>query len=450
MLIYRGTLDWYTYAPKEAFTLIIPTFLQIDEPILAYWEWAVNSDGAVHAPHEGVGVINSVTVTDSETKFGFMYDQYYKFDAQLVGTDRAKLDVTMRNPDGVKSSTMTLQLSYTANLEGLPQGIGCSVYVGKLTWAGYADNEMITIVVPKSFEKGAAICAYWQWTKDSKGNKQSRDQIGIVDNVTGSDELTIQLFQSDYYKFTGTVLEDKSSMSLTMSNSFGFQSPTITLHLSYSNFSKSRPKRLIFSTKSTFRNNKTEALICSLRDSGANIDAKNIALGVFGLVVASAGFITLFPAVGLGISAAITITGFVFASGALADAAQPSRDPDTAMLMPNRAITREATKYMWPETSNNDVTITKFAIENGSTLVIYTYTKTNLGGGETTLSSILPEIVWKKFLTITLASSAPQKFEACALVRIVGFTPVSSGSSETFLGRPQAGRFHVLRQERLP
>ena len=444
MLIYRGKLDWFHYAPNEAFTLIILTSVQVDEPILAYWQWAVNANGDVQAPVKAFGLINSLTLTDSETNFGFMHDQYYKFDAKLVGTGGEKLEVTMRNPSGAKSNLMTLQLSYKIR-EGLPKSIGCSVYIGKLNWLKYADNEMITIVVPNSLQKGAPICAYWQWTQDSKGRKKSNcDMFGTIDDI--SDGVTIQFFQGQYYKFSGTVAEDKGSMSLTMTNPSDYRS-TIALHLSHSNSSMSQLKRLTFTTESIVRNDKREAFICSLRDSGSKIDGKNILLSAIGFLIAGAGIVGLLPAYRTGAGAGVAVSSLAFTFSVGVGALQGSQDPDTTMLMPNRVIKRKATRNVFPWVPDNDVTITKFTIENSSTLVMYTYTKTNLGSGETTLSSLLPtDITWEKLLQITLPESRAQKLEVCAIVRIEGFTPFASGSLEEFsrkdLARMPAGTMY--------
>ena len=48
----------------------------------------------------------------------------------------------------------------------------CAVtYVGKLSWSTYAEDEMITLVLPQGLGVGAPVCLVFKWAHDSKGNK---------------------------------------------------------------------------------------------------------------------------------------------------------------------------------------------------------------------------------------------------------------------------------------
>jgi hypothetical protein len=47
------------------------------------------------------------------------------------------------------------------------------VYIGKLNWFEYAQNECITVVFPAGFVLKGPVCAYWQWTVDAEGNVKS-------------------------------------------------------------------------------------------------------------------------------------------------------------------------------------------------------------------------------------------------------------------------------------
>ncbi|KAL0630884.1 hypothetical protein Q9L58_010262 [Maublancomyces gigas] len=43
------------------------------------------------------------------------------------------------------------------------------VYIGKIDYAPYTVNTIITAVVPNSINNGEDCLIYWQWTKDAAG-----------------------------------------------------------------------------------------------------------------------------------------------------------------------------------------------------------------------------------------------------------------------------------------
>lgn len=96
------------------------------------------------------------------------------------------------------------------------------VYVGKLNWLEYAQNECITIVFPAGFALDDPVCAYWQWTVNSAGKeKANATQNGLITSVTKTaSEYSVRI-PFDYYAFEGTVSADFSSLSLKMFNPQG-------------------------------------------------------------------------------------------------------------------------------------------------------------------------------------------------------------------------------------
>ncbi|KAI0168952.1 hypothetical protein GGR52DRAFT_592734 [Hypoxylon sp. FL1284] len=96
------------------------------------------------------------------------------------------------------------------------------VYVGKLNWFEYAENECITIVFPAGFALKDPVCAYWQWTVDSSGaRKKNCTQEGFITSVTNSTSEYRVRFPFDYYAFEGTISTDFATLSLEMMNPAG-------------------------------------------------------------------------------------------------------------------------------------------------------------------------------------------------------------------------------------
>ena len=108
------------------------------------------------------------------------------------------------------------------------------IYVGKLNWFEYAENECITIVFPAGFALKDPVCAYWQWTVTGSGERNANNpQEAFIDSVTNtSSDYRVQ-FSFGYYAFEGSVSADFKSASLKMSNPQGETSP-VTLSLQHS------------------------------------------------------------------------------------------------------------------------------------------------------------------------------------------------------------------------
>ncbi|KAJ7450284.1 hypothetical protein B0H11DRAFT_321707 [Mycena galericulata] len=96
------------------------------------------------------------------------------------------------------------------------------VYVGKLNWFEYTQNECMTIVFPAGFALKDPVCAYWQWTVDAAGNAKSNcTQEGFITGVTNTTAQYYVRFPFSYYTFEGSVSANFSSLSLKMSNPQG-------------------------------------------------------------------------------------------------------------------------------------------------------------------------------------------------------------------------------------
>lgn len=105
------------------------------------------------------------------------------------------------------------------------------IYVGKLNWFGYAQNELITVVFPAGFSHNDPVYAYWQWTVDGAGNKKTN--CTQKSSITSTTKYHID-FSCGYYAFGGIVSADLNSLSLSMSCPQGDTAP-VSLSLHYGN-----------------------------------------------------------------------------------------------------------------------------------------------------------------------------------------------------------------------
>ncbi|GBE80889.1 hypothetical protein SCP_0306090 [Sparassis crispa] len=136
----------------------------------------------------------------------------------------------MRDANGSRSDPMVLQLSYKEP----PFTPRCLVYTGKFSWRNYAIDEMLTVIVPATFNGGDPICVYWQWMEDADGRKKiNRDRVGTLDVTAGpftGDAQTLGI-PVTFYRFDGEVDRTRDRITLTMSGHHDEKSEHITLQL---------------------------------------------------------------------------------------------------------------------------------------------------------------------------------------------------------------------------
>jgi len=98
------------------------------------------------------------------------------------------------------------------------------IYVGKLNWPYYAENELITVVFPAGFSLLDPVSAYWQWTVDASGNEKQNNVLhGRIKTVTkaggGAGYGFKVQFEGDYYTFDCTTdADDPKSLRVTVSS----------------------------------------------------------------------------------------------------------------------------------------------------------------------------------------------------------------------------------------
>lgn len=95
------------------------------------------------------------------------------------------------------------------------------VYLGKLDWKPYGDDETFTVILPNGpVRVGDPVYLFFQWTKDAKGFvKPNWFQNLLVDKVTksenGDDVFVVNHY---YYKYEITAQQGYNKLSLVMSN----------------------------------------------------------------------------------------------------------------------------------------------------------------------------------------------------------------------------------------
>ncbi|UNI17474.1 hypothetical protein JDV02_003814 [Purpureocillium takamizusanense] len=136
------------------------------------------------------------------------------------------------------------------------------VYVGKLDWQKYAQNECITLV----FHSGVAlldpVSLYWQWTIDGQDVvKKNHIEHALITTVSKATSDYVIRFAT-YYSFEATISSDFAFITLTMSDPKGTTSKA-RLSLEYADLSRI-PSAQVFTGKiawSEFSVNEMASLI---------------------------------------------------------------------------------------------------------------------------------------------------------------------------------------------
>ena len=172
MFIFTGKFNYSPYALNESITFVVPGELAAGKPIWSFWQWTVNYAGIEKANYVQYGTITSIDAPTSDGTRAISFKlPYYTFRG-TVGPNNSTFDVVLRNPQDTTnlSQPMSLPLFYSdASTDETP----AVAYVGKLNWFTYAENEMVTLVLPQGFGVGAPVCLFFEWTQDSGGNKKA-------------------------------------------------------------------------------------------------------------------------------------------------------------------------------------------------------------------------------------------------------------------------------------
>ncbi|KAG7086110.1 hypothetical protein E1B28_003624 [Marasmius oreades] len=213
MFTFNGKLNWFKYAVNETITVVFPAGFAVNDPVCAFWQWTEDAAGNKKANTTQLGFINSVTTKTGEYQVSFAFD-YYSFEATVAG-DSSTITATMFNPKGDRSEATTLNRQFG----NLVQFRSTTVFTGKLNWLKYAENEMLTLVVPRGVSNGAPVGLYHQWTVDAKGVKKANHAVNATfRDVTTDKGETKATFDDGYYTYNTTVQSGGQEVKILMSN----------------------------------------------------------------------------------------------------------------------------------------------------------------------------------------------------------------------------------------
>lgn len=239
MYIYVGKLNWFQYAQNECVTFVFPAGFALKDPVCAYWQWTVNSNGVKQANHTEEAFISSVTKTNSEYRLRIQFD-YYAFEG-TVSINFKSLSLTMSNPKGETASvSLLLQLGDAVRVPS------ASVFTGKINWFGYSQNEMVTLVIVGDVEEGKPVVLSCQWTKDSGGNYKTNHTVNgkmTAVKLQSNDKWSAR-FSDGYYTFDFTVDKASNNLVLSMTNPTGERDSRAPYSLKQTDFRNLHKKKV--------------------------------------------------------------------------------------------------------------------------------------------------------------------------------------------------------------
>ncbi|KAK3291551.1 uncharacterized protein B0H64DRAFT_330401 [Chaetomium fimeti] len=213
MHVYVGKVNWYDYAKDECITIVFPAGFAVNDPVCAYWQWTVDTNGNKKSNTTQLGLITSVTKTAIEYGVRFAFD-YYAFEG-VVSEGLNTLSLTMSNPSGDKSNVSLSKRHGDA--VRIPT---TSVFTGKLHWFEYSQDEMATLVIPGDVADGEPVILSHQWTKDGEGNPKANHTVsGTMTGVQPKSDGTVSAqFNDGYYTYNFTMNTTGTNLLLRMAN----------------------------------------------------------------------------------------------------------------------------------------------------------------------------------------------------------------------------------------
>ena len=158
-------------------------------------------------------VIDAITTTaDGQGSRLHVSFGYYSFDVG-VSADYKILTVTMRNPSNNTTGPFELAAMHI-NPTNIPSTVA---YIGRLEWLSYANNEMVTLVVPYDVAEGVFFGLYHEWTVDTNGVKKANAPVnGVFQDVKyAADGSTTAVFTAEDYTYTFTFSGTEGSFVLS-------------------------------------------------------------------------------------------------------------------------------------------------------------------------------------------------------------------------------------------
>ena len=111
-LCFTGKFNWMRYANDCMITLIFPSGLKANEPVLAYWQWDIDAKGE-HSKAELKGAINVVGQESNPPFIRILKgDTYYWFEGEIYEGDKT-MKLVMWDQSHKTKSEFQVALTYS-------------------------------------------------------------------------------------------------------------------------------------------------------------------------------------------------------------------------------------------------------------------------------------------------------------------------------------------------
>jgi hypothetical protein len=166
----------------------------------------------------------------------------YTFDC-VIEPD-LRLTIKMASVGGDNSDATTFSLNRQRYEPG--EVLTTAVYTGKLNFLNYANNEMITFVIPAGITNGATVGLNYQFTTDARGVPKRNALIARpLRNVSTDTHGSIAgTFDDGYYTYVATLSSNAQTATLRMTAPASAGVLTTTSTLTRTDFRKNSGKKV--------------------------------------------------------------------------------------------------------------------------------------------------------------------------------------------------------------
>lgn len=413
MLLYQGKLNWFGYARNELFIIILPFGVaRLNDPIHIYWQWTEDSTGSRKGNALCSSFISSVTETaiEGEGRFSCTHGDYYSFDIvskkEREPHEKSELHVTMRSPQGERSSVMVLKAAYTDN-DPNPAPLEKArplIHVGKLNWYEYAINELFVVILPLGLRGGKPVGAFWQWTIRADGQRNCNAHI-IRTQVCDTALANNFSFSDGYYTFNCEIDESSENLKVTMRNPAGDtveQNPLPSLEIvnRSDHGDGERRKRALLDYTLEIKNDLNRVVMCTFSPSASSSAGKVLAAGGFWLALPGlipTAVTTPPPLIGW----LVTIAGAIAATTGLVDVNLASAEPTTRPMFPGDVTSNTSSGGIIH--SANNISVLDLWVKGGNELVVRHGTALNVNRDVSwTLAVNAGNLAWANIIQLQL------------------------------------------------
>lgn len=202
MFVYQGKLNWYSYAEKETFVIILPNGpVRVGDSVYLFSQWTKDAQGSKKKNWFQTIIVDEVTQTQATDVTFRLKGVWYSFEVTTQGSYES-LSVVMRNPTKGVSDALPLKRIWKSEKEltGTTR-----IWTGKFNWMHFAKDELAIFIVPDGFGEDKPILSLWQYTQDSAGKlKDPSFRSELQKSVSGKETEIIKFSYKSYYDISCT------------------------------------------------------------------------------------------------------------------------------------------------------------------------------------------------------------------------------------------------------